>query len=188
MKAPSTALLRTFSPLWQTPATSWTARACAQQQPQCANFSSTRSNMARKGRGGEKRDMRISESSSLSGKSIPPPIARAMEIATPRRTQSQLTSHLPHSPDPVPPATPTDSTTPPLLPVKSPSHTQLRWPRPPATVDRTTNPPNHTATGPSATGPSTAPGASTNPACTPRANLSWNDNTTAWPPHAKLCA
>ncbi|RMZ08429.1 hypothetical protein D0864_01742 [Hortaea werneckii] len=59
MKAPSTALLRTFSPLWQTPANSWTARACAQQQPQCANFSSTRSNMARKGRGGEKRDMRI---------------------------------------------------------------------------------------------------------------------------------
>ncbi|KAI6797726.1 hypothetical protein KC363_g298 [Hortaea werneckii] len=59
MKAPSTALLRTFSPLWQTPATPWTARACVQQQPQCANFSSTRSHMARKGRGGEKRDMRI---------------------------------------------------------------------------------------------------------------------------------
>ncbi|RMZ22664.1 hypothetical protein D0859_13305 [Hortaea werneckii] len=65
MKAPSTALLRTFSPLWQNPATSWTARACAQQQPQCANFSSTRSNMARKGRGGEKRDMRIIPNQSL---------------------------------------------------------------------------------------------------------------------------
>ncbi|RMY12706.1 hypothetical protein D0868_02413 [Hortaea werneckii] len=69
MKAPSTALLRTFSPLWQTQATPWTARSCVQrlpqQQPQCANFSTTRSNMARKGRGGEKRDMRISESSML---------------------------------------------------------------------------------------------------------------------------
>ncbi|KAI6832393.1 hypothetical protein KC342_g7329 [Hortaea werneckii] len=63
MKAPSTALLRTFSPLWQTQATPWTARSCVQRlpqhQPQCANFSTTRSNMARKGRGGEKRDMRI---------------------------------------------------------------------------------------------------------------------------------
>ncbi|RMY68015.1 hypothetical protein D0862_15024 [Hortaea werneckii] len=63
MKAPSTALLRTFSPLWQSQPTPWTARSCIQrlpqQQPQCANFSTTRSNLARKGRGGEKRDMRI---------------------------------------------------------------------------------------------------------------------------------
>ncbi|TKA28409.1 hypothetical protein B0A50_03876 [Salinomyces thailandicus] len=59
MKTPSTALLRTLSPLCRSSALPWTARGCqaAQQQPS-APFSSTTRQRARE-RGGEKRDMRI---------------------------------------------------------------------------------------------------------------------------------
>lgn len=59
MKAPSTALLRTFSPLWRSDAPLATARGCmAQQQQQRADFSSTPANQARDKR--NKQDPRIS--------------------------------------------------------------------------------------------------------------------------------
>ena len=59
MKAPSTALLRTFSPLWRSEAPLATARGClAQQQQQHADFSSTPANQARDKR--NKKDPRIS--------------------------------------------------------------------------------------------------------------------------------
>ncbi|KAK3679487.1 hypothetical protein LTR78_001048 [Recurvomyces mirabilis] len=60
MKAPSTALLRAFSPLSTSEAVPWMARGClAQQQPQQAQFSTTDQRMARKKGGGPKTDMRI---------------------------------------------------------------------------------------------------------------------------------
>jgi hypothetical protein len=59
MKAPSTALLRTFSPLWRSEAPLATARGCmAQQQQQRADFSSTPANQARDKK--NKKDPRIS--------------------------------------------------------------------------------------------------------------------------------
>ena len=59
MKAPSTALLRTFSPLWRSEAPLATVRGClAQQQQQRADFSSTPANQARDKR--NKKDPRIS--------------------------------------------------------------------------------------------------------------------------------
>lgn len=59
MKAPSTALLRTFSPLWRSEAPLATVRGClAQQQQQRADFSSTPANQARNK--GIKKDPRIS--------------------------------------------------------------------------------------------------------------------------------
>lgn len=61
MKAPSTALLRTFSPLWRSEAPLATVRGClAQQQQQRADFSSTPANQARDKR--NKKDPRISMS------------------------------------------------------------------------------------------------------------------------------
>ncbi|KAL1589099.1 hypothetical protein WHR41_02102 [Cladosporium halotolerans] len=60
MKAPSTALLRTFSPLWRSEATSATARGCIAQQQQ-ADFSSTPANQARNKRAGPKKDARITQ-------------------------------------------------------------------------------------------------------------------------------
>ena len=58
MKAPSTTLLKAFSPVWRAEGLPWTARGCQWQQK--ASFSSTEQKTARKNRGGEKRDMRIS--------------------------------------------------------------------------------------------------------------------------------
>jgi hypothetical protein len=59
MKAPSTALLRTFSPLWRSEAPLATVRGCmAQQQQQRADFSSTPTNQARDKK--NKKDPRIS--------------------------------------------------------------------------------------------------------------------------------
>lgn len=59
MKTPSTALLRTFSPLWRSKAPVATVRGClAQQQQQRADFSSTSANQARDKR--NKKDPRIS--------------------------------------------------------------------------------------------------------------------------------
>ena len=62
MKAPSTALLRTFSPLWRSEAPLATVRGCLaqqqQQQQQRADFSSTPVNQARDKR--NKKDPRIS--------------------------------------------------------------------------------------------------------------------------------
>jgi hypothetical protein len=59
MKAPSTALLRTFSPLWRSEAPLATMRGCmAQQQQQRADFSSTPANQARDKK--NKKDPRIS--------------------------------------------------------------------------------------------------------------------------------
>ena len=59
MKAPSTALLRTFSPLWRSEAPLATVLGClAQQQQQRADFSSTPVNQARDKR--NKKDPRIS--------------------------------------------------------------------------------------------------------------------------------
>jgi large subunit ribosomal protein L40 len=60
MKAPSTALLRTFSPLWRSEAPLATVRGCLaqQQQQQRADFSSTPANQARDKR--NKKDPRIS--------------------------------------------------------------------------------------------------------------------------------
>ena len=60
MKAPSTALLKAFSPVWRVEGFPWTARGCQWQQQQ-AHFATSESKMARKGKG-EKKDMRISES------------------------------------------------------------------------------------------------------------------------------
>ena len=68
MKAPSTALLSAISPLWRTGALPWKARGCLvqqqqqRQQQQKADFSSSQQRLARKNRGGDKKDMRISES------------------------------------------------------------------------------------------------------------------------------
>ncbi|KAM0703187.1 hypothetical protein Q7P35_009125 [Cladosporium inversicolor] len=60
MKAPSTALLRTFSPLWRSEAPLATVRGClAQQQQQRADFSSTPANQARDKR--NKKDPRITQ-------------------------------------------------------------------------------------------------------------------------------
>ncbi|EMC92578.1 hypothetical protein BAUCODRAFT_37467 [Baudoinia panamericana UAMH 10762] len=64
MKAPSTALLKAFSPLWQPPTPTWTAKGCLAQQ--CAGFSSSAHRMARdssKKNLRPKTDMRISTSS-----------------------------------------------------------------------------------------------------------------------------
>lgn len=63
MKPPSTALLRTFSPLWQSQILPSVAKGCLAQQQQKADFSSTRPAQARKNKGGKKVDTRISMAS-----------------------------------------------------------------------------------------------------------------------------
>ncbi|KAF2717082.1 hypothetical protein K431DRAFT_349869 [Polychaeton citri CBS 116435] len=64
MKAPSTALLRTFSPLWSAQTLPWTARGCLlarQIQVQQANsFSTSQPQLARK-RQGPKKDPKITQ-------------------------------------------------------------------------------------------------------------------------------
>lgn len=57
MKPPSTALLRAFSPLWQSSPMPWTARGCLAQQ-QTQSFSSTPQRQKRN-KGGPKTDPRI---------------------------------------------------------------------------------------------------------------------------------
>ncbi|KAK4570178.1 hypothetical protein LTR86_002258 [Recurvomyces mirabilis] len=72
MKAPSTALLRAFSPLWRSEAVPWMARGCLAQQQQQAQFSTTEQRMARKKGGGPKTDMRIKTAHSATGPSTAP--------------------------------------------------------------------------------------------------------------------
>ncbi|KAK5118015.1 hypothetical protein LTR62_004059 [Meristemomyces frigidus] len=56
IKAPSTSLLRAFSPLWRAESVPWVARGCIAQQ---VHFSTAEQRMARKKGMGPKTDMRI---------------------------------------------------------------------------------------------------------------------------------
>ncbi len=151
MKPPSTALLRAFSPIYSQ-TLPWAARGCLAQQAQPkASFSSTEQRQKRN-KGQQKRDPRISMSN------LPPRMTRGIDML--RKFQSSS-------------ATISNTASLPAL-YASPG---ISFPFPPPSTPVSSN--AHTVPATSATGPSTAPGNSTNARSNTPKNRPLSANTTA---------